>query len=1515
MTDGRKILGATLVVGGGIAGLQAALDLADSGIKVYLLERSPAIGGKMAQLDKTFPTNDCAMCIVSPKLVEAGRHTNIDIIPSAALISLDGSAGDFTALIRRHPRYVDMEKCTGCADCEAVCPVSLPNEFNQGLDNRKAIFRPYPQAVPNTYLVTKLGTSPCKNRCPAETSAQGYVTLIAQGQYAEALEVVRQYNPFPATVGRVCNHPCEDECNRGKLDSPVAICALKRFVADWVHEHPEEQEGSAEEGKVPPEKREAKVAIVGAGPAGLSAAHHLARMGYSVTIFEALPVAGGMMRVGIPAYRLPREVLQREIDDILKLGVELRLNTPIRNVDRLLEAGYRAVFLAIGAHEAQKLGIPGEDARGVHHGVPFLQGVSLAERAGIMEGLEDKFIIAFGIPIAPKVGEKTVVIGGGNTATDAARTAIRLGAKEVKILYRRSRAEMPANLSEIEEAEKEGVKIEVLTAPVEVVEKDGHVTGIRCVRMELGDPDESGRRRPISIKGSEFLISADTMIAAVAQAPEVSFLGETPGLEIAPQGTFVVDPRTLATNKPAVFAGGDAAKGPGTLIEAIADGRRAALSIDRYLQGIELLTPREEVPLPVVELSEEEIGERAERGEVDLRPRLEIPTVAVEERTRDFREVELPLTEEQARAEASRCLSCGLCSECHRCVEVCKAEAVDHQQTAVEEQIRVGAVILSPGYSLYDPKQSPEFGYGRHPNVLTSMEFERMLSASGPTQGHISRPSDNRDPKRIAFLQCIGSRDQSHDYCSSVCCMYATKEAMLAMEHIPGLEPTIFQMDMRAFGKGFDDYFERGRKIGIRYIRCRISDLEEDPATGDLLIRYRPEKSSGGKLSEERFDLVVLSLGMGPLADAQALARASGIELDERGFCLTRGFHPVETTRPGVFACGAFVEPKDIPDSVTQGSGAAAGALSLVGEARGTLTREKVYPPEIDISGEETRIGAFICSCGSNIAGVVDVQAVVDYAKTLPGVVHTENTIYTCSADSLKLIQERVDELKLNRVVVASCTPRTHEPLFRDTIREAGLNPYLFEMANIRDQCSWVHSKRSDRATRKAKDLLRMAVQRSRTLAPLYQQTIGVNQACLVVGGGVAGMNAALNLADQGYAVYIVERDMELGGRMRRIYATANGEDPQEYLKHLIGRVLGHERIEVLVDHRVVETGGFKGNFKTTLESTDSPRRQLIEHGATILATGGVEYRGAAYSLGIDPGVITQEEFEEMLAHRPERVKGLRSLVMIQCVGPWNDNEEIPFYCSRICCGVAMKNAIKLKELNPSASVTVLYRDIRTYGFREDLYTKARKKGVIFVRYNWENRPRVSLMHGKFRVAAEDPILGKNLQLQPDLLVLSEAVVPAPGTDEVASLFKVPRTLEGFLLEAHVKLRPVDFPTDGVYLCGMAHYPKFIDEALAQASASVARACTILSKETIAVGGVVARVNGEKCAACLTCVRVCPYEAPAINAKGEAEIEVARCQGCGSCAAECPAKAIELQHYEDAQILAKCESATMEEVA
>jgi heterodisulfide reductase subunit A-like polyferredoxin len=1169
--------------------------------------------------------------------------------------------------------------------------------------------------------------------------------------------------------------------------------------------------------------------------------------------------------------------------------------------------------LAIGAHEAQKLGIPGEDASGVHHGVPFLQGVSLAERYGITEGFEDRFVIAFGIPIAPRVGEKTVVIGGGNVAIDASRTALRLGAKEVSIVYRRSREEMPANSWEIDAAEKEGIVLKLLTAPIEVVKEDGHVKGVKCVKMELGEPDSSGRRRPIPIKDSEFVIPADTMIAAVAQAPEISFLDESHGLEITPKGTFAVDPLTLATNRPGVFAGGDVARGPWILIQAIADGRRGALSIDRYLRGVPLLTPREQIPLAVVDLSREEISQMVEEGEVDLAPRTRVPELPEGERVRDFREVELVLTEAQAKQEAARCLACGICSECHLCVQVCKREAVDHQQADLLEELEVGSVILSPGYSLYNPELSPELGYGRYSNVVTSMEFERMLSASGPWGGHVTRRSpDHREPKKIAFLQCVGSREKDRDYCSSVCCMYATKEAMLAMEHIPGVEIKIFQMDMRAFGKGFDAYFERGKEKGIEYIPCRISGLEEDPETKEILIRYE-DSNDGHCVKEERADLVILSIGMSPLPNVQELAKASGIQLDSHQFCLTQNFQPTETSRPGVYACGAFTEPKDIPDSVMQASGAAAKALATIGEARGTLIRKKEYPPEREVPPEEEpRIGAFICSCGTNIAGTVDVKEVTEFARSLLGVVHSENTIYTCSADSLKLIQEKVKELNLNRVVVASCTPRTHEPLFRDTIREVGLNPYLFEMANIRDQCSWVHMNLKAEATEKAKDLVRMAIACSRNLEPLHQMPRSLIHTCLIVGGGLAGMVGALSMADQGYSVYLVEREKELGGRLRQIFYSDNGRDPQGYLKELIKRVDAHPGIEVLRGYQVVDHEGAVGNFKTKVAQVGGQAERVLDHGAAIIATGGKEYQGKAYLSGEDPRVITQQEFEKRLSLSDPSVSQAKSIVMIQCVGPWDDDPSKSFYCSRICCSVAVKNAIRIKELHPEVSVTILYKDMRTYGFKEAFYTKAREKGVLFVRFDDKKKPSVSLSGGRIAVQMEDPMLHLPLTFHPDLLVLSEAVIPNEGSKELANLFKFPVTLEGFFLEAHVKLRPVDFATDGLYLCGMAHYPKTIDETIAQAGAASARAATILSQEMLQVGGVVAVVEGEKCAACLTCVRVCPYSVPVINAKGEAEIDLAKCKGCGSCVAECPAKAIELMHFRDRQLHAKCEALVME---
>jgi heterodisulfide reductase subunit A-like polyferredoxin len=1469
-------VGAALVVGGGIAGIQASLDLAEAGIKVYLVEKSPAIGGKMAQLDKTFPTNDCAMCIISPKLTSCGRHPNIEILTNSTVKSLSGEPGHFKVKVSTAPRYVDIDKCTACNLCAEACPVKLPNEFNAGLGERRAIYKLYPQAVPNAYGITKKGIAPCKANCPAGISVQGYVALIAEGRPLDALRVIKDRMPFAAACGRICNHLCEDNCNRGLLDEPVSIMRLKRYASDYAYRT------QAPLPEPVPKTREERVAIVGAGPAGLTAAKDLALLGYPVTVFEALPVAGGMLVYGIPKFRLPRELVQRDVDEICALGIDLRLNTALGRdftIEKLLAEGYKAIFLAIGAHASHKMRVEGEDTPGVVGAVEFLRQVELGERSS--------------------VGERVAVVGGGNTAMDAARTALRLGAREVTIVYRRSRQEMPANAEEVHEAEAEGVNLMLLAAPVKVVGgEDGWVKGLVCQKMELGEPDSSGRRRPLPIAGSEFTLPADLVIAAIGQGPGRTGLPE--GLALSRGGTLEADPETLATNLPGVFAGGDAVTGTTFVVQAVAAGHKAAQSIHRYLRGAALLQPEEKPQ--IVRMEAAELQERAWRGELSKGQRPQMPVLPVDQRLASFEEVELGYSEEAAVAEAQRCLNCGICSECYECVRVCGPGALIHDDKGQERELEVGAVILATGYETYDARLSEEFGYGRYPNVVTALQMERLLSASGPTEGHLVRPSDHQEPRKIAFLQCVGSRDQNHSYCSAVCCMYATKEAMLAQEHVPGVECTIFQMDMRAFGKGFDAYFERGRKQGIRYVRCRPSSLKEAPTSRNIIIRYQTEE---GQIREEEFDLVVLSVGLEPSPSGQELARSLGVDLDSRGFCATQPFKPLETNRPGVFVCGTFTEPKDIPDTVVQASGAAAGALRLIGRSRGTEVEEKVYPAENPLDGAEPRIGVFICHCGSNIAGVIDVKAVAEYAKTLDNVVHAETILYTCSADSLNGLPHKIAEFGLNRVVVASCSPRTHEPLFQETLREAGLNPYLFEMANIRDQCSWVHASDHEAATEKAKDLVRMAVGRARFLEPLHKMSLDLNRRALVVGGGVAGMTAALSLAEQGFPVFLVEREKELGSRLRGLHSTVEGADPRELLRSLEERLRSHDLIEVLTGMQVVKYGGFVGNYKTTLAAVDDPTQRLIEHGVTILATGGQEYRGPEYLLGQHPRVITQGDLEAKLAGPSPELQTARDIVMIQCVGPWENQE---FYCSRICCSLAMKNALALKKLNPKARIHVLFKEMRTYGFKEELYTQAREAGVLMVRYSDERPPQLTSQGEHLKLSFWEPAFQEEMSLEPDLVVLSEAVVPSEGLVELASEVKVPLSREGFLLEAHIKLRPVDFASEGIFLAGTAQYPKFIDESIAQASAAAARATTILTQKQLMVGGAVAQVEAEKCAACLTCVRVCPFQVPYINEQGVAQIEVAMCQGCGICAAECPAKAIQLLHYRDEQVMAKSDA-------
>ncbi len=1492
-----RVIGAAMVVGGGIAGIQAALDLAEAGFKVYLVEQKSAIGGHMAQLDKTFPTNDCAMCILSPKLVDAGRHRNIELLVDTEVLSVDGEAGNFTVRLRKRPRYIDLDKCTGCGECGNVCPVIIPSHFDEGLKVQRAAYKLYPQAVPNAYAIEKRGIAPCRNACPAGQRAQGYIALIREGRYEDALRVIKEDNPFPGICGRICNHRCEDACNRGKLDEPINIRALKRFVTDKVYAHP----------RVPPEPAprlySQRVAVIGAGPCGLTAAQDLCKMGYGVTVFEALPVAGGMLRVGVPEYRLPSWIVDREVQDIVDLGVELRLNHPVDNLDDVFAEGFDAVLIAVGAHEGIRLNIPGADLEGVLINTHFLRDVRLGN--------------------PPTLGKMVAVIGAGDVAMDVARTARRLGA-EVHVYYRRTREEATADPEEMERAEEEGVVFHWQVTPVEIVGYGGRqVVGMKCVRTEPGLPDETGRRRPVVVPGSEHFIPCDNVIFSVGQRAGLAFIPESAGVGITDQATVAVNPNTLATSRPGVFAAGDVATGTAFVIEAVAAGHRAAQAIHRYLQGEELELPARP-KLPVVELSRAEIEERVARGEVKIQPRVPMEVMPVEQRLSTFEEVVAGYTDERAQAEAARCLACGICSECLSCVYACQAGAVNHDMVEQTIELDVGAILLAPGFTAFDAEKAGEYGWGRYPNVVTSLQFERLLNASGPTLGHVQRPSDGRTPKRIAFIQCVGSRDQKHDYCSSVCCMYALKEAILAIEHEPDTEIAVFLMDMRAFSKGYEEFYRRAKeRYGIRFVRCRVSEVKEDPKTRNLVIRYvdggagsQPADGAGCQpaLREEAFDLVVLSVGMEVPEAARDLGRRAGVELDDYGFCRTTPFAPLETSRAGVFALGPFHEPKDIPESVVEASGAAGLAGLLLAPARWTETEEVVWPPERDISTEEPRVGVFVCHCGSNIAGFLDVPAVTAYAATLPGVAHAEHNLYTCSQDSIRHIAEVVREKGLNRVVVAACTPLTHEPLFQDAIRQAGLNPNLFEMANIRNQCSWVHPGNWEAATEKAKDLVRMAVAKAARLEPLYKTQVQVQKTALVIGGGAAGMNAALTLARQGFPVHLVERAGSLGGNLLHLRyslqeATGVGGrvwlDPRAYAEELIAQVEAEPLITVHLNTEVLETGGFVGNFTSRLRG---PRGESeVRHGVAIVATGGQEYRGPEYGYGSDPRILTQQEFEERLAEGKDLPE---SVVMIQCIGPAER------YCSRICCTTALKNALMLKRRNPKARVIVLYRDIRTFGFKERIYEEARRAGVVFIRYDFDRKPQVQVADSRLQVRVWEPVLGTELVLQPDLVVLSMPVVPSEGARGLSTRLRLPVDLDGFFLEAHVKLRPVDFASDGFFLAGMAHYPKFLGEAIAQAQAAAARAATILSRDYLEVGGIVAQVDAEKCVGCLTCVRICPYHVPQIRADltgvggiiGAAYIEPAQCHGCGVCVGECPAKAIQLLHYRDVQIEAKVDA-------
>ena len=1518
MGGNGKTVGAVLVVGGGVAGMQAALDLADSGYKVYLSEKESSIGGVMAQLDKTFPSNDCAMCILAPRLVSVGRHLNIEILTNTDLVNVEGDAGHFRAELRRRGSYVNPARCTGCGECTQACPVDLPNEFNLGLGTRKAIARRYPQAVPAQFAISKRERPPCQTACSAGTNVQAYVALTAKGKFAEALAVVRERMPFASVCGRICLHRCEQECNRGAVDDPIAIMNIKRFLADWDLQTKQ---------PLPPEVEKThkeRIAVIGGGPAGLTCAHDLAKQGYPVTLFEVSSNLGGLLRSCIPRFRLPEAYLERDLAYLLSPGFEVRTNTALGRdftLDSLEAEGYKAVFLATGAEQPTRLPIPGHDLKGITLNLDFLQKARANQSVDLAGRL--------------------LVVGGGNVAMDVARTARRLGIRDVTMACLESRAKMPAHSWEIQQALDEGVQIINDVTFKKFAGTGGWVTGAEVRRISEMDFDTDGRLAVKEIAGSDFTIPADRVVIAIGQRPELSFLEAKHLVTVNRRGLVEVAPETLLTGHPGVSAGGDVVTGTAFVVDAVAAGHRAATTILYSMEGKPLPSsaPKAEPPRLTQELAELKVR----RGEIRRQARVAMPQRSMAERLDSFEEVDLGFTEEMAVAEAQRCLNCGLCSECFQCVTACKAGAINHLLPKEELlTLDVGAVILASGLELFNPEQKAEYGYKRYPNVVTSLEFERILSPTGPFAGKVRRPSDQQAPKRVAFIQCVGSRDATHKYCSSVCCMYTAKQSVIAKEHQPGLDCTVFYIDVRAVSKGFEAYIDRAKSDGVRYVRCRPSAILEVPGTRDLMVQYADEN---GLPHTEIFNMVVLAVGYASSPATRQLAKTAGISLNEHGFCDTFSFTPNHTSRNGIFACGPVTDPMDIPETVAGASAAAAHAMSMLADSRGTLVSPRQYPPERDVSGEDPRVGVFVCHCGTNIAGVIDVEEVVQYARTLPNVAYAERNLYTCSDDTQKRIREKIDELNLNRVIVASCTPRTHEALFRDTIREAGLNPYYFELANIRDQCSWVHMHEPEKATAKAKDLVRMALAKVRLDMPLYPRPLNVKQAALVIGGGASGLVAALGLADQGFHVYLVEKNNELGGHLRLRRYMLWGEDPRQRLWELMTRARSHPKIELLMGSTLTGFSGSLGNFRSTVARNGDARE--IEHGITIVATGAETYKPTECLYGQDPRVVLNNDLEDLIstgrvrlvngdqpnfteaelqawgseaaltARAGELIVGnkfcAQGVAFVQCVG--SRIPERP-YCSRTCCMETVKNALHIKDMNPNTDVYVFYRDIRTYGARESFYREAREKGVKFIRYPDAELPSVSRNSGRLQVTARDQMTGEEISVLADLVVLSAATVPNPGNKELAQLLKVPINENGFFLEAHRKLRPIDFATDGIFLCGAAHSPLGLREAVAQAAGTAARAATVLSKQVIDLEATISHVVQEKCDGCAYCVDPCPFKAITLveykvngDTKKRVEVNEAVCKGCGTCQATCPKDAIFVWHFRPEQLMAQIHAA------
>jgi len=849
------------------------------------------------------------------------------------------------------------------------------------------------------------------------------------------------------------------------------------------------------------------------------------------------------------------------------------------------------------------------------------------------------------------------------------------------------------------------------------------------------------------------------------------------------------------------------------------------------------------------------------------------------------------------------CLGCGLCDK------VCLAGAVNYGDMARLRHLEVGAVILAPGYQIFDPSHLSAYRYGKSPNVVTSLEFERILSPSGPYKGHVMRPLDRDIPQKIAWINCVGMRSEqegTHPYCSNFCCMASLKQAIIAREHIgPELDMALFYMDIRTPRKDFEKYCVRLNDQGARLIRSRVHSVDQIHESEDLKVRYVTE---AGEMLEETFNLLVLSVGGVISNRTHDLARKLGVRLSHNKFMDTECFKPVTTSRPGVYSCGFFNGPKDIPQTVMEGSAAAAGVASALASARGTLVTDKAFPPEKDVTSEEPRVGVFVCNCGRNIGGYVDVPAIADYTRTIPNVAYVQENLFSCSQDAQKQMADMIQEHDLNRVIVAACSPTTHQPIFQDMLRNAGLNKYLFEMSNIRNQCTWVHQNEPKAATEKCQDLIRMAVAKARLLDPLDYLRMPVNKTALVVGGGVTGMNAALNLADQGFEVHLAERKERLGGNALKLHTTWRGGYVGPRLQSLIAQVITHPNIIIYYRAVVEKVSGVVGNFRTTLS-----RNQVVDHGIVVIAIGGEPYRPMGqYLYGENPNVLLSLDLDQEIAEESDRLKRAEAVAFIQCVG--SRNPERP-YCSKVCCSHTVENALKLKEMYPDLDVYVLFRDMRTYGEREIFYAAAREQGVIFIRYHLADPPQVEETEGKIKITVKDHILQMPVELSVDLLTLATAIIPHHNAP-LAELYKVPLNAEGFFAEAHAKIKPVDAPTEGIFLSGLCHYPKPLQESVAEALANAGRASTILAKDSIELESTISRVIDENCDGCAFCVDACSFQAITLieymyqgQVKKTVEVNEVLCKGCGSCMATCPKRGVDVAGFTLDQLEAQVEAA------